>query len=180
MLFADWPKQHFLNSTSEWVYLACSEHTSRSVSTPRVRYIRACIYFCLLSIRCFNVVHMVFNASFNNISVISWRSVLLVEETGETHSPAQVTDKLCHKMLYWVHIAWTGFELTTFVMIGNDGIGSCKFNYHAITTTTIPFYMSWKRQSMALVDQVLKHSLRVINSMWHILWYFSSFGLQFW
>ena len=33
---------------------------------------------------------MVFNATFNNISVISWRSVLLVEETGvsgETHRP---------------------------------------------------------------------------------------------
>jgi hypothetical protein len=28
---ADWPKQHFLNSTSEWVYLACSEYTSREV-----------------------------------------------------------------------------------------------------------------------------------------------------
>ena len=28
---------------------------------------------------------MVFNANFNNISVISWRSVLLVEETGEKH-----------------------------------------------------------------------------------------------
>jgi hypothetical protein len=27
---------------------------------------------------------MVFNATFNNISAISWRSVLLVEETGET------------------------------------------------------------------------------------------------
>jgi len=27
---------------------------------------------------------MVFNATFNNISVISWRSVLLVEETGES------------------------------------------------------------------------------------------------
>jgi hypothetical protein len=26
---------------------------------------------------------MVFNATFNNISVISWRSVLLMEETGE-------------------------------------------------------------------------------------------------
>jgi len=26
---------------------------------------------------------MVFNATFNNISVITWRSVLLVEETGE-------------------------------------------------------------------------------------------------
>jgi hypothetical protein len=31
---------------------------------------------------------MVLNATFNNISVISWRSVLLVEETGENHLPA--------------------------------------------------------------------------------------------
>ena len=30
---------------------------------------------------------MVFNATFNNISVISWWSVLLVEETGENHQP---------------------------------------------------------------------------------------------
>jgi hypothetical protein len=29
-----------------------------------------------------------FNATFSNISVISWRSVLLVEETGENHRPA--------------------------------------------------------------------------------------------
>jgi hypothetical protein len=28
---------------------------------------------------------MVFNTTFNNISVISWQSVLLVEETGENH-----------------------------------------------------------------------------------------------
>jgi len=34
---------------------------------------------------------MVFNATFNNISAISWRSVLLVEETevpGENYRPA--------------------------------------------------------------------------------------------
>jgi len=34
---------------------------------------------------------MVFNATFNNISVISWRSVLLVEEIGVpggNHRPA--------------------------------------------------------------------------------------------
>ena len=30
---------------------------------------------------------LVFNATFNNISVISLRSVLLVEETGENHRP---------------------------------------------------------------------------------------------
>ena len=39
---------------------------------------------------------MVFNATFNNGSVISWRSVLLVEETGipEENRHPQVSDKL--------------------------------------------------------------------------------------
>jgi hypothetical protein len=31
---------------------------------------------------------MMFNATLSNISVISWQSVLLVEETGENHRPA--------------------------------------------------------------------------------------------
>jgi hypothetical protein len=46
---------------------------------------------------------MVFNAIFSNISVISWRSILLVEETGgpgENSELSQVTDKLYHIMLY--------------------------------------------------------------------------------
>jgi hypothetical protein len=37
----------------------------------------------------------VFNATFNNISVISWRSILLVEESGgpeKTTDLSQVTD----------------------------------------------------------------------------------------
>jgi len=41
---------------------------------------------------------MVLNATFNNISVISWRSVLLVEETEVPGYPI---------MLYRVHFAWT-------------------------------------------------------------------------
>jgi hypothetical protein len=40
-------------------------------------------------------------------------------------------------MLYQVHLAWAGFELTTLV-IGTDCIGSCKSNYHTITTMTTP------------------------------------------
>ena len=33
----------------------------------------------------FSVMSMVFNATFNNISAISWRSALLVEETKTTN-----------------------------------------------------------------------------------------------
>jgi hypothetical protein len=43
---------------------------------------------------------MVFNATFNKISVISWWSVLLVEEPGVPSDLSQVTDKLYHIMLY--------------------------------------------------------------------------------
>ena len=49
---------------------------------------------------------IVFNATFNNISVVSRRSVLLVEETrvpGENHISA--SDKLYHIVLYRVHMA---------------------------------------------------------------------------
>ena len=86
---------------------------------------------------------MLFNTTFNNISVISWWSVLLVEETRvprENHLPAASQTNFYHILLYRVHLAWAGFELTTLVMIGTDCIGSYKSNYHTITKTTPSIY----------------------------------------
>jgi hypothetical protein len=45
---------------------------------------------------------MVFNATFNNISAISWRSVLLVEETGVPEENYRPAAYLTHK-LYHIH-----------------------------------------------------------------------------
>ena len=51
------------------------------------------------------VLFMVINATFNNISAISWWSVLLVHETrvpgeNQTTNLPKVTDKLYHIILY--------------------------------------------------------------------------------
>jgi len=84
---------------------------------------------------------MVFNATFNNISAISWRSVLLVEETTDL---PQVTDKFYHIMLY--NSPWSRLDFTTSVVIGTDCIGSCKSNYRTITATSTPIII------MTLID----------------------------
>ena len=71
---------------------------------------------------------MAFNATFNNIAVILWQSVLLEEETRvleENHQQNVVSSTPCHER-----------DLnTTLVVIGTDCIGSCKSNYHTITIT---------------------------------------------
>jgi hypothetical protein len=94
---------------------------------------------------CLFVFLMVFNATFNNISVISWRSVLLVEETGvpgENHrSFASHRQTLSHNVVLSTPRHERGFELTTSVVIGTDCTctDSCKSNYYTITTVLACF-----------------------------------------
>ena len=79
---------------------------------------------------------MLFNPILNNISAKSLRSVLLMEETGiPVASHWQIVS---HNIVSSTLRKIMRFELTTFVVIGTNCTGSCKSNYHAITTTTAP------------------------------------------
>jgi hypothetical protein len=85
---------------------------------------------------------MVFNATFDNISVLYsgsqfywWRKLEYSEKTTDL---SQVTDKLHHIMLYRVHLTFAGFKLTMLVVIGTDWMGSYRSNYETIMTTTAP------------------------------------------
>jgi hypothetical protein len=67
------------------------------------------------------VILMVFNATFNNISVISWWSILLVQETGVpggNHRPAANNwQTLSHNVVFEYISSWSGFELITLVLV---------------------------------------------------------------
>jgi hypothetical protein len=86
-----------------------------------------CLQFCRFLFVCL----MVFNATFNNISVI------LVEETRKRRKLLTCHKSLTNPYHIMLYISpWSRFELTTSVVIDTDCIGSCKSNYHTITATT--------------------------------------------
>ena len=82
--------------------------------------------------------YMVFiNTTFSNISVLSRQSVLLVWETGmyrENHRPAASHEQSHNVVSSTPRL--NGIWTRNLVVVGTYCIGSCKSNYHTITTTT--------------------------------------------
>ena len=101
---------------------------------------------------------MVLNATFNNIAAILWRSVLLVEQTGEAHRPAAShLQILSHNVVSSTPpLSSAGLELTTLVVVGTDCIGSCKSNHCTITTTMAPV----KIRDVILIRLVLHFNIK--------------------
>jgi hypothetical protein len=82
---------------------------------------------------------MVFNDTFNNISVLLWRSVLLVEETDLP----QVTDKLYLTVLYRVHLA-----------MSTDCIGSLKSNCMYDHDAPLPLFKK-KKENISFAPEAI-------------------------
>ena len=126
-------------------------------------------FLSIIGLICF----MVFNATFNSVSVISWQSVLWVEEAEyleKASDLSQVTDGLCYIVLYRVHLTWAGFKFTTWVAKGTDCIGSYKSNYHTITTAPLIYYKTFI--SLYLKTKMQSDSNTMARCTWYnIVWW---------
>ena len=103
---------------------------------------------------------MVFNVTFNNISVLSWHSVLLMVETGVLQENHRAATSHWQTLSHIKFISpWVEFKLTTLVVIGTDCIGSCTSNYHTIMTTTAPYLKLSTEMSDNLFYQIPSYNI---------------------
>ena len=84
-----------------------------------------------------------------------WRKLEYLQKT-------KLLTNLNHIMLYWVHLGWEGFKLTTLVVIGTYRTDSRKSNYHTIIITTVHGTHEYLRNTLQLHVRYVKQFLQVI------------------
>ena len=92
-------KDIFTQTNGDWILLLDRPYSSKfnDIIEKKIVILKQYLFVTTLIMNLVLFVYLlVFNTTFNNISVISWRWVLLVEETTDL---SQVTDKLYHVML---------------------------------------------------------------------------------
>ena len=85
--------------------------------------------------------------------------------------PAQFTDKLYYIMLFRLHLAWTGFELTTLVVIGTDSIGSL---YMTLCLTYKQYIVSCLSN-----DKIIQTTFFTRDMIWLLKYIVNSLNLRF-
>ena len=113
---------------------------------------------------------MVFKATFNNISVTWWRSVLIGGGNMSSLRKQPTWCKLITNFITQCCIEylspWPGFKFTASVVIGTDYIGSFKSNSRTITTVHILVYYS-TYSARALFHSAVTVFFHKNDTKWH-------------
>ena len=134
----EWSCLKITNINNKYIRHYDAKHYNKTITNKLIRtQLKFRIIFWGLYVRV-----MVFKATFYYISVISWRSIYLVEESvvhRENHRPVTSHwQPLLYKAVSSTPVE-IGIQTHNLVVICTTGCrGSCNSNYHMIMTTTTP------------------------------------------